>query len=155
MQWKGPYAISGCKEKSNYCIEIDKKKNFHINMLKHYIERKKGEGISKDTEKDFGMEPVKVGVGIRETEKEYSVNDDKLLEWARCYRKEDIRDIQFGVDLTEGQQKEMMKILETYKGVFTDVPGKYNLIEHRIILNEDPIRSKPSPLGCFMLFEKN
>ena len=41
----------------------------------------------------------------------------------------------------------MMKILETYEGVFTDVPGKSNLIEHRILLNnEDPVRSKLCPL---------
>ena len=55
--------------------------------------------------------------------------------------------MQFGVDLTEDQQKEMMKILEIYKEVFTDVPGKSNLVEHRIILNnEDPVRYKPYPL---------
>ena len=41
----------------------------------------------------------------------------------------------------------MMKILETYKGVFADVPGKFTVIEHPIILNnEDPVRSKPYPL---------
>ena len=102
------------------------------------------------------MEPVKVSVGIRATEEECSVNDDELLEWARCHQKEGIRDIQFGVNLTEDQQKEMMKILETYnyKRVFTDVPGKFNLIEHRIILNnEDPVRSKR--IHYLMLFEKN
>ena len=49
-------------------------------MLKRYIERKKDEGISKETEKDMGTEPVKVGVGIRETEEVNSVNDDELLE---------------------------------------------------------------------------
>ena len=58
-----------------------------------------------------------------------------------------IRDIHFEVNLTEDQQKEMMKILDTYKGVLTNVPGKSNLIEHRIILNnEDPVRSKSYPL---------
>ena len=148
MQWKGPYVISGCKGESNHCIEIDKKK-FHINMLKHYIERKKDEKISKDTENDLGVKRVKVGVGIRETEEKYSVNDDELLEWTRCHEKEDFRDIQFGVNLMEDQQKEMMKILETYEAVFSDVPGKSNLIEHQIILNnEDPVRSKPYPLPC-------
>ena len=70
MQWKGPYVISGCKGKSNYCIEVDnKKKNFLINMLKHSTKRKKNEGISKNTEKELVVEPVKVGVGIRKTEK--------------------------------------------------------------------------------------
>ena len=58
MQWKGPFVISGCKGESNYCIEIDKKKNSHINMLKHYIEWKKDKGIWKDTKKDVGVEPV-------------------------------------------------------------------------------------------------
>ena len=41
----------------------------------------------------------------------------------------------------------MMKILEIYKRVFTDVPGKSNLIEPRIILtNKDSVKSKPYPL---------
>ena len=44
-------------------------------MLKHYIERKKDEGISKDMENDLGVEPVKVGDGIRKTEEEYCVKD--------------------------------------------------------------------------------
>ena len=62
MQWKRPYAFSGCKGESNYCIEIDKKKKIHINMLKHYIERKKDEEISKGTEKDLEVETVNIGV---------------------------------------------------------------------------------------------
>ena len=41
----------------------------------------------------------------------------------------------------------MMKILETCKKLLTDVPGKSNLIEHRIIQNnEDPVRFEPYPL---------
>ena len=65
----------------------------------------------------------------------------------RCHQKEDIRDIQLGVNLTEDQQKEMMKILETYKEVFTDAPGKSNLIVHWIVLNnENSVRSKPYSL---------
>ena len=120
-------------------------------MLKHYIKRKKDEGISKDTKKDLGVKPVKVGVGIRQKEEKYNANDDEWL-WAPCHQKEDVRDIQFGVDLTKDQQKEMMKILETYKGVCTDVPRKSNLIEHRIIIsNENPVRTKPYPLPYAVL----
>ena len=149
IQWKGPYVSRGCKGESNYCIETEKKKKiFHTNMLKQYIEWKKDEEILKDTEKDLGVEPVKVGVRIRETEKKCSVNDDELWEWARCHQKEDIWNIQFGVDLTKDQQKEIMNIMKTYKGAFTDVLGKSNLIEHWIILNnEDPVRSKSFPLS--------
>ena len=42
----------------------------------------------------------------------------------------------------------IMKIFETYKGMmFTDVPGKLNLIEHWIILNnEDLVRLNPYAL---------
>ena len=57
MQWKRPYVISGCKGENNSYIQMDKKKkNFHINVLKHYIERKKDEGILKDTETNIGVE---------------------------------------------------------------------------------------------------
>ena len=76
MQRKGLYVFSGCKRESNYCIEMDKK-TFHLHMLNHYIERKKDEGISKNTEKGLRVEPAKVGVEIRETEEKYSVKDDE------------------------------------------------------------------------------
>ena len=69
--------------------------------MKQCIERKKNEEIFKDTERDLEVEPVKVRVGIRETEEKYSVNDIELLEWASCHQKEDIRDMKFEVDLTE------------------------------------------------------
>ena len=57
------------------------RKKFYIHMLKHCIERKKDEGILKDMEKDLGVKLVKVGVGIRETEEEYSVNDETCESW--------------------------------------------------------------------------
>ena len=59
MQWKAPYIITECKGESNYCIEIDKMKIFHIDLLKHYIKRKKDEGISEDTGKDLGWNLLK------------------------------------------------------------------------------------------------
>ena len=40
-----------------------------------------------------------------------------------------------------------MNVLGKYNDVFTDLPGKTNLIEHRVELTEnEPIRSKPYPL---------
>ena len=40
-----------------------------------------------------------------------------------------------------------MDVLGKYSDVFTDVPGKTNLVEHRVEPTENkPIRSKPYPL---------
>ena len=50
------------------------------------------------------------------------------------------------MNLGEAQQ-ETTNVLGKYSDVFTDVPGKINLIEHRVELTEnEPIRSKPYPL---------
>ena len=40
MQWKGPYAVVGEPYKNDFQILMGKKKRtYHINMLKRYIER--------------------------------------------------------------------------------------------------------------------
>ena len=49
--------------------------------------------------------------------------------------------------LAKSQEDNVWQVLEAYDSVFTDVPGKSNVIQHRIPLTDStPIRSKPYPL---------
>ena len=62
-------------------------------------------------------------------------------------QKEGLQDVCLGVNLGEAQQGEIMNVLGKYSDVFTDLPGKTDLIKHRVELTEnEPIRSKPYPL---------
>ena len=58
---------------------------------------------------------------------------------------------QIGVKLTKTQQEEMMSTLSRHDEVFSDIPGKTNMIKHKIEITENnPIRSRPYPLPYAM-----
>ena len=45
-------------------------------------------------------------------------------------------DEKLGVGLTKSQEENVWQVLETYDSVFTDVPGKSNVIQHQITLTD-------------------
>ena len=50
-------------------------------------------------------------------------------------------------ELNGEQRNEVMEVLRTYEEIFTKIPGKASVIEHKIDLTDDrPIRCKPYPL---------
>jgi len=56
-------------------------------------------------------------------------------------------DVKVNPELTEEQRGEVMKVLEEFQDVFTDVPGLTNFGKHSITLTtEEPIHSKPYSL---------
>jgi len=60
---------------------------------------------------------------------------------------ETYKDVKVNSKLTEEQRGEVMKVLEEFQDVFTDVPGLTNLGKHSITLTtEEPIHSKPYSL---------
>ena len=55
--------------------------------------------------------------------------------------------MKLGLGLTKSQEANVWRVLGAYDSVFTDVPGKSNVIQHQILLTDStPIRSKPYPL---------
>jgi len=57
--------------------------------------------------------------------------------------KSDKSDVKVNPELTEEQRGDVMKVLEEFQDVFTDVPGLTNLGTHPITLTtEEPINSK-------------
>jgi len=128
-------------------------KRFHINMLKRYYER--GECEDKQTvgerrqgdvndvtvDDDEGVTEASVAVIHNE---ETDVDVDVIPNYVQT---ENINDVHVNGDLTERQKADARDILSKFKSVFTDVPGKTNVIEHKVKLyDEKPIRSKPYPV---------
>ena len=73
--------------------------------------------------------------------------DEKLLELGVLRPKESISDVCLGVELSREQQNEIMRVLGKREEIFTDIPGKTSIIEHRVHLVDDrPIRCKPYAL---------
>jgi len=57
---------------------------------------------------------------------------------------ENYKDVKVNPELTEEQRGEVVKVLEEFQYVFTDVSGLTNLAEHSITLTtEEPIHSRP------------
>ena len=117
-------------------------------MLKQYVDRDKNnnsEGISENnaqgvTGADWGINLVGVSVGTTQGQENYSIDEEALMDLGSFQQKEGLQDVRLGVNLGEAQQKEIMNVLGKYSA---DLPGKTDLVEHRVELTENiPIRSK-------------
>ena len=94
---------------------------------------------------------VQVGtnlVGVKkDVAEEVSVNEEELLGLVTFQSKESIQNVCVGAELNGEQRNEVMEALRRYEEIFTKIPGKTSVIEHKIDLTDDrPIRCKPCPL---------
>jgi hypothetical protein len=54
------------------------------------------------------------------------------------------RDVKIAGTLSEEQKSELMECLQDYREVFTNVPGRTSVLEHRFVTTSDiPVRQKP------------
>ena len=131
-------------------------------MLKPYFERKSDvESFGNTTTEPQETKTIQASVGIagNYAESNYevhesdsydnklSVDEEELLELGSHGQKEMLRDVKLGLGLTKSQEENVWQVVGAYDSVFTDVPGKSNVIQHQITLTDStPIRSKPYSL---------
>ena len=131
-------------------------------MLKPYFERKSDvESFGNTTTEPEDTKTIQASVGIpgnhaggnsevHESDSyddESSVDKEELLELGSNGQKETLRDLKLGLGLTKSQEENVWQVLGAYDSVFTEMPGKFNVIQHQITLTDStPIRSKPYPL---------
>ena len=114
--------MSRCGKGNDYRVEVNKKvKTFHANMLKKYVERADQDGAPQQNSDNNQVMSCDVCTG----------NDEEMMELANCHQKETVKDVKLGIELTRIQQEEMMDALVRYTEVFSDIPGKTNMIELR------------------------
>ena len=140
----------------DYRIEIDsgKVKTYHINMLKRYhhrdgsnpSKRKDDDGV--DEQKQVHQAASVACVLEDEVEVEQSaVNDAALLPTYNLKQKETFEDVVVNEELDEEKKTEVKQLLKEYKQIFSDVPTKTNLIEHKVELTDsNPIKHKSYPI---------
>ena len=87
-------------------------------------------------------------VGVkRDVAEEFSVDEENLLGLVTFQSKESIQDVCAGAEYNGEQRDEVMEVLRRYEEIFTEIPGKASVIEHKIDLTDDrPIRCKPYAL---------
>ena len=100
----------------------DKVRTYHINLLKKFEER-------SDT--------VISGMAIIEAKpsSEIGVVDDESLLNLVCLKGEETYiDVQISESLAAEQQADVVRLLEEFQCIFTDMPGTTYLAEHKIEL---------------------
>ena len=168
LQWRGPFVVEKCGNGNNYGVEVNKRiKTYLVNMLKLYFERKSDVESFGDTTTELEEtiqtiqgEPCIAGnhagsnFEVHESDSyddTPSVDVEELLELGSHGQKETLRDVKLGLGLTKSQEEDVWQVLGAYDSVFTDVPGKSNVIQHQITLADStPIRSKPYPLRSIL-----
>ena len=124
-QWKGQYNVAKKVGENDYQITVSNKLNtYHATMLKLYHDRNAAEYESQAA--------VKNAVESLREEELPSFDDDSLLELGIHLQKEDINDVQIGHELTIEQSEQLRDLLGNFVAVFSDVPGKTDVIEHKI-----------------------
>lgn len=144
LKWKGPFSVVERVNPFDYKIEVKngKYKTYHINMLKRYIERDTGQIEALGREREEVVTSAAVAL-VHDGDDE---NDDELLEVYRGQQKETFRDVNINPDLDEKSKRDIMKLVEEYQDIFSDVPGRTCLVKHEINLtSNEPVRSKPYP----------
>ena len=106
---------------------VGRTQTFHANMLKKYWSRE---------------HEARVHVSHAMVVKPEEADEDEFVNILMCL-KSDKSDVKVNPELTEEQRVEVMKVLEEFQDVFTDVPGLTNLGKHPITLTtEEPINSR-------------
>jgi len=125
LQWKGPFEILERVRGDNYRIQlVGRTKTFHANMLKKYWSREHEDRVHVSHAMVFEPEE----------------GDKDELSLFTSAQTETYKDVKVNPELTEEQRGEVMKVLEEFQDVCTDVPGLTNLGKHPITLTtEEPI----------------
>ena len=152
MQWQGPFVVQEKVGEYDYRIMLNGKvKTYHVNMLKRYVERR-AEVDNGSASASSALEVVAVAVIEKsDATAEEVVEDDKLLEFMTYGGKETSEDVHTGDGLSEVEEEQVRKVITSFPSVFSDKPGRTNIIQHKIELTSpEPIRCKPYPLPYSM-----
>ena len=134
MQWRGPFEVVEKKSQVNYVVKVKTKcKNFHVNMLKPYVERKK-----------LGTPGVVCAMIVKDGER---ANDPELLQVCPIGINDEKCEVDVNPGLDDVRRESLKTLLVEYKDVLSSQPGRTNAEVHSIRLTSDePVRVRPYPI---------
>jgi len=139
MTWKGPYTVTECITLTDYRIQLESgTKVFHINMLKQYFDRQdcrdltRAEPSGQQASQNLSIaDSVAAGV-IEEDE-----GDPLQLFVPSCPSVAGSTDeVNICPDLSQEQQHQLTQLLNSYSDIFSNSPGRTDIIEHKILLTD-------------------
>ena len=128
-QWQGPYKVEKRVGKVNYVIDMHdrrkRKRVFHINMLR-----------------EFHSSPSSTAYWTEEQDRGADEQDD-IPVWNGVEEDADA-EVQMGEKLNEVQRQELRALLNEFRTLFSNKPGRTGLVEHCIETGTArPIRLPP------------
>jgi hypothetical protein len=149
LRWAGPYEVLKKIGDLDYVIKTgDSTKVVHVNRMMLYHHRQK-----PDDSKDHPMLAAVSGVVEAEEENQESLTDEEdcepgipldTIKTPDIMEETKLSDIKIGDTLTKTQRSDLNRIIQEYTAVISNLPGKTNLLEHKIKLtNTRAIRTKP------------
>lgn len=133
ISWKGPFKILEKNGDLNYLISTNSKRYpnrlCHVNMIKPYYVR---DSVLMNVEGNNEME-------MRDHEEDFLY--DKILSFEKPEKQSEFNLKHLDPD----KRQELSLLLNKYEALFSDIPGKTNLIEHSIKVkpNAKPIKQNP------------
>ncbi|XP_068250702.1 uncharacterized protein [Palaemon carinicauda] len=160
VQWQGPFEVVKKVNRYNFVPNINGvERKYHINMHKLYFDRiSEGNNVKAKSVEAEGSGDLKSGALLFTDDQE---NDDlacvavisedsdeyEVTVVPNDIQSGDVSNVKINQELSEYKKEEVAKILQKYKNVFTDVPGRTNVIEHVINLSsKGPVRCRPDPV---------
>ena len=147
LKWQGPFTVMKKCNNVDYVVKTSRgEKVMHINMLKKYHRR-------IDDTPDIAAVSIIAEEHAEDDEDVFKVK----LQTFPLPAKEDYHDVKYGKDLTAKQTQEIKTVLQDFKDVLTDNPGKTSAIQHEIKLTSDaPIQKRqyPVPFASLETVEK-
>jgi len=132
-QWSKPFYVVRRCENNNYELQLENRKaTFHVNSLRKYYppdETQKPDlcvMVIEDEDKN----------GITASSNDHVTQD---IDSGQTRQGNGINDISIGGKLTAEQQTKLKEVIKKFPDVFTDTPGKTDLIQHEIELIDDSV----------------
>src|SRR6218665_1128073 len=131
MKWLGPFEVIDKIGVLDYRVKLNdgRIKTYHLNMLKKDVNRHKEDAaVVENHELAAVITVVNDGeIGV----------DEEMLEFFNSKQKETYKDVKVNPELSVKHKRQIDDLLEKYKDIFSDVPGKTTLVEHEIKLISD------------------
>ena len=136
LHWKGPFTVLDKSGLNDYLLDIGgKKKLFHANMLRQYVER-------EDDDSVVGTSACGVSV-VQDVETPGEGN----LHFPTLKSEETHENVNVFADLEPKKKEEIRRFVEKRAHTFSDLPGQTDLELADIQLDtKDPVKANPYPL---------
>lgn len=132
LTWKGPFTVVEKRNEYDYLVDLGGRMSlFHINLLKKYEERESTADV---------LQHAAVTVQTDNTE-------EQEMPFVALHQRETYKNVLVATDLSNEQTVQIDDLLKEFQDVFSDVPGKTNVVECKLRLTtETPVNVRPYPI---------